>query len=182
MFAISIWTKRLIATGAALAALMFGTHPCGAQRPEPKIVDYGLPESGKVVHGRLVQWGDWGVRLDGCVRRPTDGTECKVSVLNGTSAEHSLCLGDAALLFADAKDTTNMAVVRQVKLSRPTDLEQHGYQCARLAAHTEQEYTFRSTSAIGRRASSLGITLVERQNNGPAFKARTKLPLVGSEF
>ena len=186
MFAIAIRIEHLAITAlaalAALVALMCGAGPCNAQRPEPHVVDFGLPESGEVVHGRLVQWGEWGVRVDGCTRIPAGGAECTVSVLNGTAAELAICIGEAALFFATAKDSTRMAIVRSNKSPLAADLEQRGYACAQLAAHSELTHTFRTTSPVAPHASSLGMTLVERVSEGKTLKARTKLPLPGPQF
>jgi hypothetical protein len=182
MFSIAIRIEHLAVTALALVALTGGAGRCNAQRPEPHVVDFGLPASGEVVHGRLVQWGEWGVRADGCTRIPAGGAECRVTVLNGTAAEHALCLGDAALFFATAQDSTRMAIVRSNKNPLATDLEQRGYACGQLAAHSELTHTFRTTSPVAPHATSLGMTLVERLSEGNALKARTKLPFPGPQF
>lgn len=135
--------------------------PCtgDAQRRPPEIVDFGVPSTGEVHRGRLVQWDYWGLTVESCTRAG-DLVTCRLNVANGSGEAHTLCLGAAALVSERHPAGSPMTLVADPQhRTGPAG-------CRAIAAHEGLLLEYRGRVPSGTVGTALRIAITERLPRG----------------
>ncbi len=168
------WTLLAMLTGITLAL----PNTSSAQRRPPAVVEFGVPSTGEVHRGRLVQWEYWGLTVESC-KREGNVVTCRLNVGNGSGEPHTLCLGDASLVSERHPNGLPMMRVQ----GTPADARAPA--CQAIAAHEGLVAAYQVRVPAGELSrSSLRIAITERvPRDGKAdstLRARANIPIVDS--